>query len=172
MNLERALAQVRRVAADFEGVRVRSTAELRAHSLEVFDRTFTITRVMQYQLLLVACVGVVTALLALELERVKELAVLRATGFTRVQVMGLISTQTGFLGLIAGLMALPLGLAIAWTLIHVINRRAFGWLLELQVQAEPLLHALGLAMAAALIAGVYPAWRMARVAPAAALREE
>jgi putative ABC transport system permease protein len=35
-----------------------------------------------------------------------------------------------------------------------------------------LVEALGLALVAALLAGVYPAWRMSRTSPAVALRGE
>ncbi|MFQ5351005.1 MAG: hypothetical protein ACE5EG_11230, partial [Thermoanaerobaculia bacterium] len=57
-------------------------------------------------------------------------------------------------------------------MVRVINLRSFGWTMELQSHPEPFLAALALAVGAALVAGVYPAWRMARTAPAAALREE
>jgi putative ABC transport system permease protein len=57
-------------------------------------------------------------------------------------------------------------------LIHVINRRAFGWSIDTTMPAEVLLQAVGLAVLAALAAGVYPAWRLARTPPAAALRAE
>ena len=80
--------------------------------------------------------------------------------------------QTGAIGLLAGLLALPLGLSLAWALIDVVNRRSFGWTMQTVVDPLALLGALALALAAALLAGVYPAWRMSRTSPAAALREE
>jgi putative ABC transport system permease protein len=54
----------------------------------------------------------------------------------------------------------------------VINRRAFGWSIETVIPVEVLLQAVGLAVLAALAAGIYPAWRMSRTPPAPALREE
>jgi putative ABC transport system permease protein len=80
--------------------------------------------------------------------------------------------QTGLLGLVAGLLALPLGLALAAVLTLVINRRAFGWSLDLVVDPLLLAQALLLALVAALLAGAYPAWRMARTPPALALRAD
>ena len=61
---------------------------------------------------------------------------------------------------------------MAAALIHVVNRRAFGWTMHMQVDPAILGSALLLAIAAALLAGIYPAWRMARTSPAQALREE
>jgi putative ABC transport system permease protein len=80
--------------------------------------------------------------------------------------------ETGLLGLVAGTLAVPVGIGLALALVHVINRRAFGWSIETIVSPGILLEAAGLAVLAALAAGVYPAWRMARTPPAPALREE
>lgn len=151
---------------------VRSNRGLRDVSLEVFDRTFTITAVLRLLAVLVAFVGVLSALMALQLERARELAVMRANGMTPGQVGRYVTTQTGLMGLIAGLLSLPLGLVLAYVLIYVINRRSFGWTLQFEVPPAILLQALLLAVAAALLAGLYPAWKMARANPALALREE
>ena len=57
-------------------------------------------------------------------------------------------------------------------MVRVINLRSFGWAIELQTPPGPFLSALALAVGAALAAGLYPAWKMSRTGPAAALREE
>lgn len=148
-----------------------SNRELRDASLAVFERTFTITHVLRLLAVLVAVVGILSALLALSLERAREFAVLRATGMTPRELGTLVTAQTGLTGLVAGLCALPMGVALAAALAGVINERAFGWTLELFVDGSILLQAVGLAVAAALFAGVYPAWRLARRPAAMALRE-
>ena len=168
-------AVARKIEALSEGrqrLRVRSTRELRELSLAIFDRTFAITGVLRLLAVVVAFIGVVSALMALQLERARELAVLRATGLTPTQLWGLVTTQNGLMGLAAGLMAMPLGAALAWVLTAVINRRSFGWSLELAITPWMLGEALLLALSAALLAGLYPAWRMGRARPARALREE
>ncbi|MDZ7747910.1 MAG: ABC transporter permease [Halofilum sp. (in: g-proteobacteria)] len=151
---------------------VRDSASIRQRSLEVFDQTFAITTVLRTLALLVAFVGVLTALLALQIERRRELAILRATGATPGQVRAQVTLQTGTLGLLAGLLSLPLGLVLAEVLIHVINRRAFGWTIVTDVEPAVLVEAVALAVVAALVAGAWPAWRAGRVEPAAALRAE
>jgi len=165
-------SQIRGLAAGRQALLVRSDAEIRSLSMEIFDRTFRITDVLYLLTVGIAFVGIFGAMLALQLEQTRDLAVLRALGFTPGQLGRLIQLQTGVMGFIAGLLALPLGGAMAWMLIHVVNRRAFGWQIEMQLTPAPMLQALGLAIVAALLAGVYPAWRMARVRPAAAMREE
>lgn len=174
-GLDEALRAVRAAVAageDARAVQVRSNSELRRLSLDVFDRTFTITEVLRLLAIAVAVAGILGAMMALQLERGAELAVLRALGLTPGQVFGTVALQTGIMGAIAGLIALPTGLALAVLLIEVINVRSFGWSMELLVRPGVLLSGLGAAIAAALIAGLYPAWKMSRVSPAAALRDE
>ena len=72
----------------------------------------------------------------------------------------------------AGLLAMPTGLALALILTYVINRRSFGWTLQFQVNPALFGQALALAVVAALLAGVYPALRLGRMLAAEALRGE
>jgi putative ABC transport system permease protein len=151
---------------------IRSNRALRESSLVVFDRTFAITRVLQLLATIVAFVGILAALMALQLERARELGMLRANGLTPGQLWGLVISQTGLMGLTAGLLSLPVGVALATVLVYVINKRSFGWTLLFRLDGGLFAQALLVAVAAALLAGLYPAWRMSRTAPAAALREE
>lgn len=159
-------------AVGAEQVLIRSNRALRRASLEVFDRTFAITAILRLLATVVAFIGVLSALMALQLERGRELAVLRAIGLTPRQVWRLVTTETGLMGLTSGLLALPLGIGLALALILVINRRAFGWSLQVSIEPTLLLEGLALALVAALLAGLYPALRMASAPPALALRTE
>ncbi|MBK1618306.1 hypothetical protein CKO42_07595 [Lamprobacter modestohalophilus] len=151
---------------------VQTNRAIRELSLDIFDQTFTITKVLRLLAIGVAFVGILSALMALELERARDYAVLRATGMTRGQLRALILIQTSAMGLAAGLFAIPLGLAMGDLLISVINLRSFGWTMPMQVQPQTLISGLVLAWLAAIFAGIYPAIRAARAVPARALREE
>lgn len=151
---------------------MRSNRYIQEYTLTVFDRTFTITNVLRLLAIAVAFVGVVSALMALQLERAREFAVLRATGMTTGEIGWLVSLQTGFMGFLAGLLAIPVGLGMAFVLIFGINRRAFGWTLPFQVDPGILIQSVILAVFAALLAGAYPIWRMTRSNPAEALRSD
>ncbi len=172
VDVDGLVRRLRARAAGGQAVLIRSNRGLRAASLRVFDRTFAITSVLRLLALIVAFVGVLSALMALQLERAREIGVLRATGLTVTQVWALVSTETGLIGLAAGLLALPFGLLMAAVMIFVVNRRSFGWTLEMRVAPMLLLQAVAVALVAALLAGIYPALRMARTPPAAALRQE
>lgn len=160
------------LGASGEGLTIQSNRALKQRSMEIFDRTFRITGVLRLLSGLVAFVGVLSALMALQLERVRELGVLRANGLTPGQVWHLVTSQTGLMGLAAGLLSLPVGLTLAAIMIFVINRRSFGWTIHMQIDPIILAEAMLLAIGAAVLAGIYPAWKMARTSPALALREE
>ncbi|MDX1607295.1 MAG: ABC transporter permease, partial [Candidatus Competibacterales bacterium] len=163
---------LQRALGPLQPLRIRSDGELYRLTLEVFDRTFTITGVLRLLAIAVAAVGLVSALLAQLLERAREFSVLRALGLTPRGLGGLLALQSGLLGLAAGLLALPLGLLLAAVLIFVINRRAFGWTLPFEVDPMILLHTVGLAVVAALLAVLVPLWRLRRLEPAEGLRAE
>jgi putative ABC transport system permease protein len=153
-------------------VLIRSNRALREASLVIFDRTFAVTRVLRLLIVVVAFVGVLSALMALQLERVRELGLQRALGLTPGQVWGVVTAQTGLMGLVAGLLAMPVGVLLAGVLVFVINRRSFGWTMPIDVRPDILLQGLLLAVVAAVLAGSYPAARTARASPVEALRDE
>jgi len=171
-SVDALIADMRAASSGLQDVIIRSNRALRETSMQVFDRTFTITTVLRILAIVVAFIGVLSALMALALERRREMGVLRATGMTPPQLGGFVTLQTGLMGAIAGVLSLPLGYALAYVLVFVINKRSFGWTLQLSVSTEILLQALALAVGAALLAGLYPAWSMARARPATALRDE
>ena len=166
------VARLRAAAERRQGLFIRSNADIRELSMSIFERTFVITRVLYWLAAGVAAIGLVSALLAWELERARELALLRTLGATPRATAALILAQTLFMGLAAFLAAVPAGLLTALVLTRVINRRAFGWQIDLHLSAPQFLNALLLALAAALAAGLYPAWRSARAPLAAGLRAE
>ena len=151
---------------------IRPNQALRDDVLEVFDRTFAITIALRLLATGVAFVGVLNALLLLQLEKQREVGVMRALGLTGGQLWRLVMVETGLMGLAAGLFSMPAGYALALILIYVINLRSFGWTLQMQFKPEVFLQALLIALAAALLAGIYPAWKMSRMAAAEVIRNE
>jgi putative ABC transport system permease protein len=163
VDLEAALASI-------QGLDIRPNRALREDALAVFDRTFAITSALQLLATLVAFVGVLSALLSLQLEKARELGILRAIGLTVQQMRGLVLLETGLMGTVAGLLAMPTGFVLSLILIYIINRRAFGWTLQLQLEWLPFVEALVVAVLAAVLAGIYPAKKMGEMAAAEALR--
>lgn len=172
VSSETLIERVRERIGPEREVMIQSTRQIRELSIEIFDRTFTITAVLRLLAVVVAFVGVLSALMALQLERAREFGVLRANGMTPGQLWQLVLSQTGLMGLVAGLLSLPLGVLLATVMIHVINLRSFGWSLKMSVSPELLGQAMLVSVGAALLAGLYPAFKLSRVSPALALREE
>jgi putative ABC transport system permease protein len=127
------------VGSDWE---VRSNRELREGALAIFDRTFAITYALQILAVIVAFIGILSALLALQLEHKREYGIMRANGMTPGQLRKFTLVQTGLMGLVSGLMSIPLGMVLA------------------------------VAIVAALLAGIYPALRLSNLVTAEAIRGE
>jgi putative ABC transport system permease protein len=153
-------------------VLVRPNQTLREAALAVFDRTFAITGALQMLATVVAFIGVLSALLSLQLDKQRQLGVLRALGLTTRELWHLVLAETGLMGAVAGLLAMPTGYALSLILVHIINQRSFGWTLQMLIEPVPFLQAFVVAVAAALLAGIYPAYRMGRMITAEALRFE
>ncbi|MEM7432757.1 MAG: FtsX-like permease family protein [Pseudomonadota bacterium] len=164
--------QIENLSEATQQLYVTSNANARRESLRIFDRTFVITDVLYWLALGVAFIGILSAMLALLLERAREFATLRALGMTPMQLGGMILSQSGVIGLLSGLAAVPLGIAMAWVLINVINRRAFGWQIDMTITPSILVVAVVFAMGVAVLAGLYPAYRAGQNSPALAMREE
>jgi putative ABC transport system permease protein len=171
-DLNQVKEAIRNASRGRQSLAMTSNADVRAISMRIFERTFVITRVLYWLTAGVAAIGLVSALLAWELERSRELAIVRALGLTPRGAGAVIEAQTGFMGLVAYVAAIPAGLLTAILLITVINRRAFGWMIELYITGEQLLNAFAVAMIAALAAGIYPSWRAARAPLASDIRED
>lgn len=155
-----------------QGLKYISRQEIHKQSLLIFDRTFKITHVLKLLVVLVSFVGILSALMAIELERSREFAILRATGLSGRQLSLLIYLETLTMGIIAALLAMPMGIAIAYLLIEVINYRSFGWSMQFILLPKEFVMAGLLALLAALLAGYYPARHLSKIRPALALRGE
>jgi putative ABC transport system permease protein len=172
VDVDQAAEDLRQAINPIQHVTVNPNQALRDAVLVIFDRTFAITGALQMLATLVAFIGVLSALLSLQLEKQREFGVLRAVGLTTGQLWRLAMLETGLMGTVAGLLALPTGYALALILVYVINRRAFGWTLQMQVPLAPFVLAMTVAVLAALLAGIYPAHRMSQMQAADAIRFE
>ena len=145
-------------------------AALKAMSLEVFDRTFTVTAALNVLTLGVAGFAILMSLLTLADQRLPQLAPVWALGLTRRRLGRLELLRALVLAGIVFLCALPLGLALAWVLLTIVNVEAFGW--QLPMYLFPLDYAWlgGYALIAALLAAAWPALRLMRMPPSALLK--
>ena len=171
-DIDAVATDLRTQLANFPKIQVNPSRTLRREAMVVFDRTFAITTAMQLVTTLVAFIGVLSSLLAVQLEKAREMGILRALGLTVDEMRRLTLWETGLLGASAGLLSLPTGYILAWILIFVINQRSFGWTLQMHTEPAPFVQAFLLAIGASLLAALYPAWRLGRMQAAEALRGE
>ena len=153
-------------------VDVSTNRELRSYALVVFDRTFAITSALYAISMVIAILGVVSTLFALVLERRSDIGLLRYVGLSRAGVQGTVFAQALTIGVLAGLLGIALGLALAVDLIYVINRQSFGWLIAWQSPGWFYAEAFAAVVAAAIVAAIYPARAASRIATAEILRAE
>lgn len=136
--------------------------ELRASVFDTFDQTFAVTYALQLIAILVAAIGVFDTLIALLLERAREIATLRAMGASTRQILKMTFVEFTLIALLAWAIGVAAGLCLAWQLIRVINLQIFGWTIYFSWQPLVWIQGLGLALTAALCAGYFPARSAAR----------
>ena len=151
---------------------VRTYKYLRDSSIEIFDRTFLIAKVLQILSVIVAFIGILSSLMSLQLERKRELGILRANGLLPSQLFKIVNLQTLLMGFTAGVLALPLGNILAAILVYIINKRSFGWTMQFEILPSIMIEAMIVSLAAAFLAGIYPGIKMSKTSASNALREE
>lgn len=155
---------------DLDNRQVADQATVKAESRRIFNRTFAVTTALNAFTLGVAGIALLTSLLTLSNARLPQLAPLWAIGLTRRRLAAIELTKTMAVALLTALLALPLGLIVAWCLIAVVNVKAFGWRLPFHIFPLQLLTLLGVAMLAALGATLLPVLKLARMQPARLIR--
>ncbi len=153
-------------------VDVETNRELRELVVEIFDRTFAITYALDVIAIAIAVLGVVSTLFALVLERRREFGLLRYLGVTAGGVRRVVLAEAAGIGLLGGVLGVGVGMLLALLLVFVINRQAFGWLIEWHVPWGFLGETIALVVVAAVIAGIFPAGVAARIRTAEAVRTE
>ena len=170
-RMEDVRAEIERAAAGHR-VLMFTNRDLRGEALRIFDRTFAITYALEAIAVLIAVVGVAGALLALVIDRRRELGLLRFLGAASGQIRKLIVIEAGLIGLLANFAGVALGFALSLILIYVINKQSFGWTIRFHWPVAVLLGALTMVYAATVLAGLYPARVAVRLNPVEVVHEE
>jgi putative ABC transport system permease protein len=139
--------------------------ELKANVMRIFDRTFAITWVLEAIAIAVAVLGIANALLALVLERRRELGILCYLGASGRQLRRLVVFEAALLGLLACAAGLLLGVALSLVLIYVINRQSFGWTIQFSLPVGFLALATLAIYAVTCLSALFPARQAARIDP-------
>jgi putative ABC transport system permease protein len=171
-------ANIKTVRAEIEAesaghhVLMFTNRDLRGEALRIFDRTFAITYALEAIAVLVAVMGVAGALLALVIDRRRELGLLRFLGAASGQIRKLILIEAGLIGVLANITGIALGFALSLILIYVINKQSFGWTIRFHWPVAVLLGALSTVYTATLLSALYPARVAVRMNPVEVVHEE
>ena len=145
-----------------------SRQQLKQEILEIFDRTFRVTYILELIALSVAVLGIMNTLLTAILERRRELATLRAIGASGQQIQGLIVCESCYLAGMGAVVGIGVGMALSVVLIKVINKQSFGWTIQFTLAWETV----GMALLVALAAAFIGAWAPARWASRQTIAED
>jgi len=163
--------EIQEVAAGHR-ILIFSDRDLRTEAVRIFDRTFAITYALEAVAVVVAVMGIAGALIALVIDRRRELGLLRFLGASSGQIRKMILVEAGLLGLLANLAGFVLGYFLSLILVFVINKQSFGWTIRFHWPAAVLLGALTVVYAATLLSGLYPARVAVRLNPLEVIHEE
>ena len=139
-----------------------SSKKLNNASMEIFDKTFEITFVLRSISLIVAFIGILGAISAIILSRAREFSILKSIGFTNNQLRTIIGNQTFIIGVISGLISIPLGIIITNLLIQIINKQSFGWSIPMQLLPSVFVEGIMVAILSSVLASIYPSIKISR----------
>ncbi len=153
-------------------VLIYTNAALRAEILRIFDDTFAITYALEAVAIVIAILGVASTLLALILERKRDLSILRLIGAGRRQIQKMIVIEAGLIGLVSQSVGVAVGILLAVVLIYVVNVQSFGWPIQFHLPAVFLLRSSLLIVLTTVLSGLYPAHRASVMKTLTPIREE
>lgn len=165
--LKHRLASVFRLNSE----RIFDNSRIHKQAMRVFDRTFSIADTLGKITLVIAVFGIFFATLAGEISRQRHSALLRCLGMSGKELILAGCLQLSVFGLIAILIAMPLGIVLAKLVVDIIIKQSFGWTLELQFIPSSYLYTSILAMISLVIAGAIPVIRLAKNTPIKLLRD-
>ncbi|HVE84794.1 MAG TPA: FtsX-like permease family protein [Myxococcales bacterium] len=151
---------------------VLSNRELRQEAHNLIDSAFSVTYAMEAVAVLLALLGVVNTLLAAVLDRTREIGLIRAVGASRRHVLRLFAGEAGLIGLTGGLVGIAAGFVTGVILVQVIGVQSTGWSFPYLFPLATAVQMISAATACAVLAGLYPADRAARLDVVEALAYE
>jgi ABC-type antimicrobial peptide transport system permease subunit len=183
------IAQKQRQVSLFQ-VGVRRNADIRQvqQRIEAMDRNVTVTIASEYEggeqwtgvlqgfawgiaaiAILIGGLGMMSAMVMSVLERTREIGTLRAVGWRRRQVLGLILGEAIALSAAGGIIGVGLGALLAWLAAQI---PGVGAMLEGRISVAIVIQGMLTALGLGIVGGLYPAWTAANLQPVEALRYE
>ncbi|MBV8486662.1 MAG: ABC transporter permease [Planctomycetaceae bacterium] len=147
------------------GVDARSMNEVKANFGSLMGQLDKLLLLTVSLALVVGIVGIINTMLMSTTERFVEFGVLRTNGWSEANILTLVTLESAFLGLLAGVV----GCILALVGTQIANQFIRGGV-HLGVTPGMLALGVGLSVAMGTLGGLYPAWRAARLVPMEAIR--
>lgn len=151
---------------------VLSNAELRTEALNLVANAFSVSYAMEFVAVVLALLGVVNTLLAAVLDRTREIGLLRAVGAARSHIIRLFAAEAAFIGLTGGVIGVSVGGIVGAIITKVVGVQATGWNFPFLYPWRTAGQMLLVATICAILAGLYPARRAAKLDVVEALSYE
>jgi putative ABC transport system permease protein len=162
-STEQTIEHIRSHYPGADAYAIRSNRDLRTLVTKIFDQTFAITYVLRFVASIVAVSGITLNLVVLIKERERETGVLRSIGVSRIGMSFLVMGESGLVALSALVLGLIGGVGLSYVLTEVINKAFFGWTIPVAWPARELVTIPLLVLSAAFLAGLFPAWQVAKI---------
>lgn len=108
-------------------------SEIRAHSLKIFDRSFSVTYLLEGVAIIIGLFGIAATFSAQTLARAREFGMLRHVGVTRRQILMLLAGEGALLAAMAIAVGFVLGWCISLILVFIVNPQSFHWTMQLHM---------------------------------------
>ncbi len=149
-----------------------SIDEFRREADELLNQTISMAYPMIATAITISLLGVVIALLASVLDRMREIGVLRAIGATRAQVVRSVVIESAIIGLMGGILAAAAGSVFGYIQLDILFRGMFGMTVFYRYPMAAVLFALAAAVLLAAVAGYLPGRKAGRLRITEALEYE
>ena len=153
-----------------------SDEQLLASVLAIVGTVGTTMQLVAVVAVLAAAFGIVNTMLTATYERRREIGILQAMGARRRVIFSLFMLESAFYGLFGGLSGVVTGLIAARLASPLISSNAFTVFVRggdaAMLDASVLFTAVFFSLVAAVVAGVYPAWRASQLSPVEAISYE
>ncbi len=165
-------ARVRELYGDKYNLYILSNRELKEESQRLINQLIALMSFLELVTLAIAVLGVATTLVAAVLDRTREIGVMRAVGTTPGQIVRIVLSEAALIGAAASLFGLVLGTAVGALFLRSVVVAAVGWSMPWIIPFSAYPAVLLGVIAASVVAGLYPAWRSARIPILDAIRAE
>ena len=151
-------------------MQVTDQAAIKRRSLAIFEQTFAVTAALNILTLGTAGIALFASMTTLSGMRLPQLAPVWAMGTRRGTLARLELIRTLLLVVATLVLAIPVGIALAWVLLAIVNVEAFGWRLPLRLFPLDWLRLAGFAVVASLVSVAFPLLQLARITPSDLLK--